>query len=394
MSSMETNKNQNNIITNVLLKKGFFAISDIEKGSELSRSGIGGVLRKLTRDNILVMISEAGTGVRYKLAVNKKAITFLFCEVEQFTIEEIALAWNISVLSAKKYIKKFVDEGLIIKHGLPPRKIIYTMAQSMNKYDFSDEQRVVINKYYTYTTPDGQLLEGERGFIHWALNKSGRKDIEGLAQEYIETRKKYYNDKNNVFLINATDKLSQVFKDGVYLEKLFHRDFDALPVFGKTYLSQMVRIAKSGHANTPVMMYIVKNIQASIDHIVSKYNIDAVGFIPPTVVRKTQLMTFLANRLVLSLPVISVLKTKNFASVQQKSLKKIEDRILNANKTIIVRSDNKYKNVLLIDDVTGSGATLNETAKKIINQGIAEKIYGFTITGSAKAGVFDVISEA
>ena len=54
----------------------------------------------------------------------------------------------------------------------------------------------------------------------------------------------------------------------------------------------------------------------------------------------------------------------------------------------------KYNNILLIYDVTGSGATLNETAKKIITQGIAQKVYAFTITGSAKAGVFDIISEA
>lgn len=391
---MKIKQDQNNIIAKTLLRDGVFAISDIEKGNELSRSGIGGVLRKLTHENILVMTSESGTGVRYKLAVNEKAITFLFCEAEQLTIDQIALTWNVSPLSAKKYIKKFVDGGLLVKHGLPPRKIIYTQAQLVNKHNFSSEQRAVIDKYYAHTTPDGQLLEGERGFVHWAENKSGRKDIEGLAQEYIETRKKFYNDKNNVFLIDATEKLSQIFKDGVYLDKLFHRDFDALPVFGKTYLSQMIRIAKSGHANTPVMMYIVKNIQDSIDHIVSKYSIDAIGFIPPTVVRKTQLMTFLAKRLNLSLPVILITKSKNLVPVQQKSLKKIEDRKLNATKTIIVNSDNKYKNVLLIDDVTGSGATLNETAKKIINQGVAEKVYGFTITGSAKAGVFDVISEA
>jgi hypothetical protein len=37
---------------------------------------------------------------------------------------------------------------------------------------------------------------------------------------------------------------------------------------------------------------------------------------------------------------------------------------------------------------------LNETAKKLIEQGIAKNVYGFTVTGSAKAGVFDIISEA
>lgn len=391
---MNIKNEQTNTIVKTLLKNGAFAISKIEKGSKISRSGIGKMLHKLVKDNILAMTTSLGASAKYKLAINDQALAFVFQNINQLTIDELARAWNVGVLTAKKYIKKFVDSGLLNKQGLPPKKIIYTYAQATSGYNFSPEQKNIINKYYIYTTPDGQLLSGERGFVHWAENKSGRKDVLGLAQEYLETRKKYYNDKNQVFLIDATDKLSQIYGNDVYLEKLFHRDFDALPVFGKTYLSQMVRIAKSGHTNTAVMLYIVEKIQDSINHLILKYNIDAIGFIPPTVIRKTQLMTFLANRLDIDLPIISITKVKNLVPVQQKSLKKIEDRILNASKTIVVNSTGKYKNVLLIDDVTGSGATLNEVAKKIITQGLGQKVYGFTITGSAKAGVFDVISEA
>lgn len=390
---MKIGNEQNRIIVKTLVSSGAFAISEVEKGSKLSRSGIGKMLRKLVDQNILVMTASAGASAQYKMAINDQAITFLFQEIDQLTIDEIARAWDVSMSSAQKYLKKFIDSGLLSKRGLPPKKIIYIYTQIVSEYNFSPEQRDIINKYYVYTTPDGQLLYGVNGFTYWAENKSGRQDIERLAQEYIETRQKYYNSQDRVFLIDATDKLSHVFSDGVYLEKLFHCDFDALPVFGKTYLSQMVRIAKSGHVNTPVMMYIVGKIQDSINHLVSRYRIDAIGFIPPTVVRKTQLMTFLAKRLDVDLPVISISKVKNLVPVQQKSLKKIEDRILNASKTIVVSSQDIYRNILLIDDVTGSGATLNETAKKIIVQGIAQKVYGFTITGSAKAGIFDVISE-
>jgi len=394
ISNMNIEIKQSDIIIKTLLKSGAFAISEVERGSKMSRSGIGKLLHGLVEKNILAMTADAGAAVRYKLVVNDQALIFLFQGVDQLMIDEIARAWNVSTLSAKKYIKKFVDSGLLIKRGLPPKKIVYVHAMAVSAYDFSAEQKNIIDKYYAYTTPDGQLLPGERGFVHWAENKSGRKDIESLAQEYLETRKKYYNDKNRVLLIDATDKLSQVFGDSVYLEKLFHRDFDALPVFGKTYLSQMVRIAKSGHTNTAVMLHIVEQIQQSLNQLVFEYRIDAIGFIPPTVMRKTQLMSFLAKRLDIDLPIIIITKAENIVPVQQKSLKKIEDRILNANKTIVIKSNGGYKNVLLIDDVTGSGATLNETAKKIITQGIGQKVYGFTITGSAKAGVFDIISEA
>ncbi len=50
-----------------------------------------------------------------------------------------------------------------------------------------------------------------------------------------------------------------------------------------------------------------------------------------------------------------------------------------------------FKNVLLIDDAVGSGATFQEVAKKLKKRGIATQVYGLAITGSAKG--FDVISE-
>ncbi|MDO8575549.1 MAG: hypothetical protein Q7R78_02515 [bacterium] len=75
----------------------------------------------------------------------------------------------------------------------------------------------------------------------------------------------------------------------------------------------------------------------------------------------------------------------------QKTLNKLEDRIENAKRTIMVDEEKKFKTVLLIDDALGSGATINETAKKIKNQQLAETIIGLAITGSFSG--FEVISE-
>ena len=391
---MESKNEQYKIIINTLVTTGVFAISDIENNSNLSRESIGKMLRKLVDDNILKKTAEKGSTVKYKLATNEKAFDFLFEYIDQATIDDLARVWGVSVNSAKKYVKKFVDESILKKFGTPPKKIIYTYALQKNDILFSSEQKEIIERYYIYTTPDGRLLEGMKGFVYWAKNKSGRKDIVKLAEEYINTRKKYYDDRVGVLMIDATEKLQHVFNDDVYIEKLFHRDFDALPVFGKTALSQMVRTAKSGHANRILMKKIVEKIQESVNMIISQYNIDCIAFIPPTVARKTQLMTFISKNLNVPFKKILFSKAKTLIPIQQKSLKKIEDRILNAQKTIIVSGKNTYKNILLIDDVTGSGATLNETAKKIIAQGMAQKVYAFTITGSAKAGVFDIISEA
>lgn len=77
--------------------------------------------------------------------------------------------------------------------------------------------------------------------------------------------------------------------------------------------------------------------------------------------------------------------------VPQKTLNKLEDRIENAKRTIMVDETKKFKTVLLIDDALGSGATINETAKKIKSQKLAEIIIGLAVTGSFSG--FEVISE-
>ena len=129
-----------------------------------------------------------------------------------------------------------------------------------------------------------------------------------------------------------------------------------------------------------------------VDFLIKKHKIQAVGFIPPTLQRQVQLMKELERNLGLSLPTILIKKAKTPVVVAQKTLSKLEDRIENARKTIFVSNDKTYSNILLIDDAVGSGATMNETAKKLKeNDIIRGKIYGLAIIGSFKS--FAVISE-
>jgi len=391
---MENINELNYIIIDTLVKTGSFAISEIEDRTDVSRSWLSKVLYRLVDNNILLMSSKSGSGVKYRLANNKTALEFLFTGSNSLSINQLARAWGVGIQSAKKNIKFFVDNENVLKQGMPPQKIIYRLISQDNIHVLSEEQKRIIDKYYAYVTPDGQFLKGVTGFLYWAENKLGRRDYKSLAQEYLDTRHKFYNDQEKVFLIDATEKVRQVFGDKIGLVKLFHRDFDALPVFGKTYLSQMIRIAKAGRTNAAVMNVIIDSIRDSVKYIIDKYNIDAIGFIPPTVMRKSQLMTFISKKIRIDLPVILINKDSGLVPVQQKSLKKVEDRVLNADKTIVVPGSTHYNNILLIDDVTGSGATLNETAKKLLNQNVAQKVYGFSVTGSAKANDFDIISEA
>ena len=55
-----------------------------------------------------------------------------------------------------------------------------------------------------------------------------------------------------------------------------------------------------------------------------------------------------------------------------------------------IHDDLTNQSVLIIDDACGSGATINEVAKKLKNLN-AKKVYGYSIVGSYKG--FDIISE-
>ena len=58
----------------------------------------------------------------------------------------------------------------------------------------------------------------------------------------------------------------------------------------------------------------------------------------------------------------------------------------------MVEENSVFKNILIIDDAVGSGATLNEVAKKIRDKGLCRgNIIGLALTGSFKG--FDIISE-
>ncbi len=133
-------------------------------------------------------------------------------------------------------------------------------------------------------------------------------------------------------------------------------------------------------------------VEPRIKKIVEHEQITAIGFIPPTLPRARQFQKELATLLRLPLPTLPLLKSSTTIPVPQKSLSRLEDRVENARQTIFIGSSQSYKHILLIDDAVGSGATLNETARKIKEKKLCTgKVIGLALTGSFKG--FDVINE-
>lgn len=314
-------------------------------------------------------------------------------ERKQATPHELVDFLHISKQALFRQLKNLVVQGRLVKIGQPP-KVFYmlpTDTQEWSSYSataqLTPKQMRIIDERYLYVSPFGQMVEGVGGFMHWC--KKTKQPIEKTAAEYLRTLQKYDRMRKDGFL-DGTTKLQQTF-DTVYLDRLCYIDFYSIERFGKTKLGQLLLYAKQSQQRQ-LMQQVSTIALPFVKRIIELHHIDAVGFIPPTVKREVQFMDKFSEQLHLQLPTISITKVTSDIPVPQKTLTKVEDRIENAKRTIVADERQRHRNILLIDDAVGSGATLNETAKKIREQKLATgSIIGLSITGSYKG--FDVISE-
>lgn len=317
----------------------------------------------------------------------------------QINTPELVEYLGITDRAVRKQLKSLLEKGVITKLGKAPR-VYYSIANvsidvedytkveaAIGDVEISNQKKGLIEREFYYISPRGVVHQGRRGFVNWCSERD--LDYNKTAQRYIETYLKYHSFEKDG-LIDGTNKLKSSFDD-VAVSRLFYIDFYSVEIFGKTKLGQMLLYAKQSQ-NRTLMNDIVAQIKPVIMKLIKDYKIDGVGFIPPTVKRELQLMKQIEKKLDLDSRLLSIHKIKTPVVVPQKTLSKIEDRIINARETITVDDTNRYGNILLIDDAVGSGSTINETAKKIKQKGICKgKVIGLAITGSYKG--FDVISE-
>jgi predicted amidophosphoribosyltransferase len=110
---------------------------------------------------------------------------------------------------------------------------------------------------------------------------------------------------------------------------------------------------------------VVDEIKNRFLYFIKTEKMDAILYVPPTIKRKLQIMTYLEKNLQIDLPNAVVKKINNPIVIPQKALSKIFERVANAKKTFVVPEQQSYQHILIIDDAIGSGATINEIALKI-----------------------------
>ncbi|HEU5187649.1 MAG TPA: hypothetical protein VFT87_04040 [Candidatus Saccharimonadales bacterium] len=260
-------------------------------------------------------------------------------------------------------------------------KVERPMAEDMSTKD----TRTIDENFYSLT-PLGEELIGKKGLIDWSLARNF--DPAAKQKEYLSVLQKYYPPRFKSPM-NVTEKVKSALGD-IAVEKFWAVDYYNFEIFGKTKLGTQVLVAKQT-GDAQIIQQLIQKLELAAEYIIDKYNIEAIAFVSPTLQRPSQLMTKLDNGIAKQVPRIKVHKVGAKILIAQKTLKSLEDRILNAAQTFVVESQVQYNNVLIIDDALGSGATINEIARQIKQKKIGRNCYGLVLVSSPSG--YDVINE-
>lgn len=323
----------------------------------------------------------------------KEKIIQLFDEQKELTVSEITNELLVSKQMVHVVLNALLADGFVEKIGRTPktiyRKIEKKATALIDSIDIPRDQQQFLEDHFLLITEVGEMLRGAPAFKSWCDRR--QLPFEKTIREFITTKQKYNAYYDNNGLISGLKKIkSTKGYDKIFLDELLYLDFYAIERFGKTKLGTILHYAKQGQ-NKMLMKMLINAIQPKITLIIKSRKIDAIAYVPPTIKRETQLMKVLANGLKIPLPQVAIQKISGIIPVPQKSLSKLEERIVNAENTFAVKGTARYKNLLLIDDAVGSGATLNQIAEKIKAKGISQNITGLAIVGSFKG--FDVITD-
>jgi len=304
---------------------------------------------------------------------------------------QIGQAVGVGQVSVHRQLKKLLSQGLIEKVGSPPVVFyqIKKITSPTKQISWSSQIRRVVEDNYLYLAPDGVMKSGVEGFVAWAVATKQDINLDALVGEYIKTITQASTHLSKDGLINATSKLAATFSK-IWVDRVYYQSFYSLPKFGKTKLGVLVLHAKQSQS-LKLMQQVISQMEPVVMRLIKKHRIQAVGFIPHSIPRNKPLLKIINQKLKLGIPQIDLVKAyRGEVLVAQKSLAKLEERVVNARESIFIKDDAKYQRVLLIDDAVGSGATLNETAHKLKKKGV-KTVIGYAIVGSMKG--FSVIKE-
>lgn len=257
---------------------------------------------------------------------------------------------------------------------------------------FSFQQLEILEQYFWKFAANGELLTWKSGFIKRCQERklNCNEKIENFCNIalYLEQR------KSNCGLLDVTEDV-RAYIEGNQLDQLFYVDQYKRMEFGRGKLAEMTFYAKDLQ-DKKLIQQSLNLVRHQLESLIATQQIDAIAFAPHSKKRQIQLLKELEKMIDLQWkPTIKLIKYAPYGTIiAQKSLKTREQRIQNARETILIdgmRLEKAYHKVLLIDDFVWSGATLNETAKKLKSAG-AKQVIWFAFVGNMNLS-YEVINE-
>ena len=306
-------------------------------------------------------------------------------------VKDLTEFLGISPQAVHCQLKKLCDSGHLEKRGSPP-VVFYGIADEKRPTNFPDlrpSSAEFIDNHFFRISPDGRITHGVTGFQSWVISISQINAYVSLAEAYVKTRGKSLEKLTDGYAI-ATQKIVDTF-DECFLDELIYQDFWSIPQFGKTRLGHMVTLGKSGQQRSAIKE-LAESGRPLLTRYIQQHGIQAIAFAPHSIPRKLVFLKTYENYLKLNPPTILFVKAMiDGHPVAQKSLIKLSERIENARNTIFPANRAfAFERVLIIDDALGSGATMNEMARKLKQMGTST-VFGFAIVGSMKG--FEVIPD-
>lgn len=303
-----------------------------------------------------------------------KKILNLFYKNKILWVTEISgLLW-ISRVMIHKTLKILIEDKKIDKVWIWShtryKSLVYIWDEEVwyNKNEFLVDfktKKFLDNSFYKFDS-DWKLLKGFDWFKFWLTSRNF--DFQKSLDNYKKVFNYVESIENNCWLLDATNIFSKKFEKN-YMIKVFYASEYSFMEFGRSKLAEMTFYAKQSQSPS-LINESIDEIFYKLECLIKTENIDAIGITPWSIDRKNQLLWILKTRLwVFNLPFVNILKYyESNIAIPQKTIKSKQGRIKNAQNTIFVHDENikKYSKILLIDDFVWSWATLNITAKKIL----------------------------
>ena len=321
-----------------------------------------------------------------------KPILDILSQGQEFSAWEISEHLWKSRQLVHKYLKQLINEWKIKKVGKTPHAKYRLLQESSDKTDYWElETREIVPLDYKTTkileeaffkfSPTWEKLTWVDWIVEWLQERNN--NVHSSITEYLRLHTYFESQKDDCWMLHAEQSFWKHFEIN-YLEQVLYADQYIYWQFWRWKLSELAYYGKQLQDKN-LISESIKIILPKLKCIISRWSFDAIAITPWSVKRENQILKILQKKLwVLKLPFVNVIKySQSWILIPQKSLKKSEDRIKNAKSTIFIDDRHiwNYKKVLLIDDFVGSGATLNETAKKLKDEWVQE-VVGFVFVGN------------